>query len=319
MSGAPDAPAVLRMPGPSEASDLLALAVLPFEVLDALGLAAHYERSFKLRPSHLLAQRYLLGVPMEGRTPAHLVEAACRMHMPQDMRAAFEQALHGASTALYGFEGGPEGAVFKAYAEYRSRLGPALSAARRAGGHAAGGVAMFRGFKWRADVRHRGAGVQTDYTARPGLGPLQLREAVDAFFGHRGAGLHVASPVFRAAKEGAVLHSSGVDDQWGGSLLRDVVRAILDRALAARPGGAALWLDLGEAGYPVRAFDLNLYDAGLRVQDIAGEVARLARAFGVNDGLTSRLMGAAGGALLGHVSAGRGRDGQPYLTVYFEP
>jgi hypothetical protein len=70
---------------------------------------------------------------------------------------------------------------------------------------------------------------------------------------------------------------------------------------------------------PVRAFDLNLYDAGLRVQDIAVELLMLAQALRIERDLVQRLLAAAGPGLLGHVCAGCGRDGRPCLTIYFEP
>ena len=265
---------------------LQSLAMLPFEVLDALDLPARYERSFKLRPGALQAQRYLLGVPAAGLEPALLVDVACRLGMPLGMQAPFERALAGASMALYGFEGGADGVVFKAYAEYRARLAPALAGARAAGGEAPP-VEMFRGFKWR--VGSDDAGVQTVYTARPGLAPAQLRAWVDARL--------------RGERTNALLNAA---------------QGVLARALAARPGYAPLWLDLGEAPGADRAFDLNLYDAGLRVLDIAAEVSALAQVFGIDPVLVQRLLTAAGPALLGHISAGHGRDGKPYLTVYFE-
>lgn len=266
---------------------LQALAVLPFEVLDALDLPARYERSFKLRPGALLAQRYLLGVPAAGLDPALLVEVARRLGMPAGLQAPFERALEGATMALYGFEGGAEGAVFKAYAEYRARLGPALAAARLPGGQTPA-VEMFRGFKWRVDIDD--AGVQTFYTARPGLQAPQLLALVEARL--------------RGGRADALLTA---------------VQGVLGRALAARPGYAPLWLDLGEATQTVRAFDLNLYDAGLRVLDVAADVAALGQVFGIDAVLMQRLLVAAGPGLLGHISAGQGRDGEPYLTVYFEP
>jgi hypothetical protein len=76
---------------------------------------------------------------------------------------------------------------------------------------------------------------------------------------------------------------------------------------------------LGELDGPVRGFDLNLYDAGLRVSDSAEEVLALARVWRIEPVMVQRLLAAAGPGWLGHVSAGRGRDGQPYLTLYFEP
>lgn len=78
-----------------------ALALLPFTVLETLGLTARYERSFKLSPGSLLAQRYLLGVAVSSQRLGLMVQAARRMGMPAAAQTRFERALEGASTALY--------------------------------------------------------------------------------------------------------------------------------------------------------------------------------------------------------------------------
>jgi hypothetical protein len=268
------------------------LATLPFQVLEALDLPARYERSFKLRPGALLAQRYLLGVPAVGLAPGPLLQAAQRLGMPAPLLAGFRGALEGASTVLYGFEGTPDGAVvFKAYAEYRGRLRTALDTAR-ARGQPAPAVELFRGFKWCHGLGN--SGVQTVYTALPGLAPARLHALADRPQGEAMQGAH-------------------------GAAVRGAARGILGHALAACPGCTPLWLDIAELGRPVRAFDLNLYDAGLRVADAAPQVTALAQALGVDAGLVQRLLAVAGQALLGHLSAGLGRDGQPYLALYFEP
>lgn len=291
--------------GPDDLAGRQALAILPFQVLDALDLPSQYERSFKMCPGRLFAQRYLLGVPATRVAPARLVEAARRLGMPQDMWPCFDRALEGASTALFGFEDGPHGPVLKAYAEHRSRLGTAQVGARGPDVPSAP-VELFRGFKWQvaclpaspSGVGRPGSGppvcaspgVQTVYRALPGLSAQQVRREAEA----------------RLA------------DGWAAPL-REAVIGVLQRLHRARPGFAALWLDLGERDGPVRGFDLNLYHAGLRVCDIADDVLALAGVWRIEPVMVQRLLAVAGPGWLGHVSTGLGREGQPYLTLYFEP
>jgi hypothetical protein len=288
-------------------TDLQAQAVRPFEVLESLDLPAHYERSFKMRPGALRAQRYLLGVPTAGVSGTRLIEAARRLGMPEHLQPGFAHSLEGASMVLYGFEGGDDGTVFKAYTEHRARLALALAALGEGGAWPAP-VELFRGFKWREVGRlaTRGAlldevdaasmgsapvsGVQTVYRALPGLRMQQVLAEVKA----RLRDVRVAP-------------------------LRVAVLDLLDLVQRARPDFAPVWLDVGELDEPVRAFDLNLYDAGLRVQDIAVELRMLAQALRIERDLVRRLLAAAGPGLLGHVCAGCGRDGLPCLTIYFEP
>lgn len=193
-----------------------ALALLPFTVLETLGLTARYERSFKLSPGSLLAQRYLLGVPVSSQSLGLMVEAARRMGIP--------------------------------------------------------------------------AAAQTHYTGHPALGATDVLSAVNArLSGERNAAV------------------------------RRAVQAILGQAFGARHARSPLWLDVGEVEAPTRAFDLNLYDAELSVDDVAAALTDLASAFGIAPALWQRLLRAAGPGMLGHVSAGQSRQATPYLTVYFEP
>jgi hypothetical protein len=101
--------------------------------------------------------------------------------------------------------------------------------------------------------------------------------------------------------------------------VRAAVNAVLERSLATDPGFQPQWLELGESGQPIRAFDLNLYEAGLRVADIARPLSALATRFGIVPDDLERLLAIAGTGLLGHVSAGESRRGAGFLTVYFEP
>ncbi len=261
---------------------MIEAALKPFQVLEALGLPAQYERSFKIEPGRLIAQRFMLGVRTEWASDDRLMEAARQIGMPSSAQPVFEQMLTGASAVLFGFEGSEsgDGEVFKVYTEHRSRLTDRAVGDPR--------VELFRGFKWHAWQPE--ACVQTVYWCRPGL-PI---EAIRA----------------RMREQ---LAASGL------TVLHEAVAAIVDRATAARPGFIPQWVELGEAGQPIRAFDLNLYEVGLRVAAIETLIATLARALGIDPVLVTRLLNAAGSGLLGHVSAGVSRRGEGFLTVYFEP
>lgn len=271
---------------PGAPDSLLQAALKPFQALEAQGIAAQYERSFKLEPGRLITQRYMLGVRTDTTSEAVLIAAARAVGMPQAALDAFAQSLGTASTVLFGFEGvnlpwsSGDAPVFKVYAEYRPRLVDWLP------GDAA--VELFRGFKWQPDEPH--AWIETRYGCRPGLTVEEVRA--------RGAQM-LATPALEP--------------------VRAAVNAVLERSLATDPGFQPQWLELGESGQPIRAFDLNLYEAGLRVADIARPLSALARRFAILPDDLERLLAIAGPGLLGHVSAGESRRGAGFLTVYFEP
>jgi len=275
-----------RMRDIDASNPVLQAALKPFQVLESLGIAAQYERSFKIEPRRLLTQRYMLGVSAQSAPHERFVEAARRLGMPASALPQFEKALPEASVVLFGFEGTAEtdqtagASVLKVYTEHRSRL------SNRARGDAP--VEVFRGFKWRPD--QPGDGIQTLYWCRPGLAADEIRTQVAE---------HLAAPALEP--------------------VREMVAATLERAIHARPGFTPQWLELGESGQPIRAFDLNLYEAGLRVAAIGPLLARLAHAYAIEPGLMDRLLDVAGSGLLGHLSAGVSRAGTGFLTIYFEP
>jgi len=90
---------------PGAPDSLLQAALRPFQALEAQGLAAQYERSFKLEPGRLITQRYMLGVRTDSTSDAMLIAAARAVGMPQAALDAFAQSLGAASTVLFGFEG----------------------------------------------------------------------------------------------------------------------------------------------------------------------------------------------------------------------
>jgi hypothetical protein len=265
---------------------LVDLAVRPFQVLEALGLPAQYERSFKLEAGELITQRYMLGVDAKLAPQTVLEEAVSQIGMPHAMRPLFAQALASASTVLFGFEGSenPERsdgrAVFKVYVEYRSRL--------LARGADDSPIELFRGFKWHAE--HQSRSVQTIYWCRPGLSNEAIRSRISVL---------LADPTLANIASCCV--------------------AILDRIDGVRPTVQSQWLELGELNQPVRAFDLNLYSAGLKVMAIARPIQTLSEDIGVDRKALDRLLALAGHGLLGHLSAGTSRNGRGFLTIYFEP
>lgn len=137
------------------------------------------------------------------------------------------------------------------------------------------------------------------------------------------------------APELAFLSWKWAEGRWARALYRRVqaeTHAALDAALAAVPGGEparavlrltaprqaareTILLEVTEDGSPRRSFDLNFYTAGMTLADVAPALAPALEAAG---GSAARSWLAAHGAeRLGHVSAGTGRDGAPFVTVYF--
>lgn len=258
--------------------------VLPFEIAESFGVGCGYERSFKLSRRRVLANRYLLGVQTADVGTAKLIDACRRLDMPADLLAQFEAGLAGANLVFLGFEDTESnGCIHKVYLEYwdllRSRL--------RSGKAGEGPHLLHKGFKWYVDASERK--VVTLYHCVPGLGIKEIQRRIDAMYEN--------VPV---------------------AATRDAVRNIIDLAAQRQPGKRFLFVEVGESGNPRQSFDLNLYPAGLRLREVAGPIRLAARSLEVPPDKLERLIPMIADKPFGHVSGGLSRDGEEYLTIYYE-
>jgi len=142
---------------------------------------------------------------------------------------------------------------------------------------------LFLGFKWAP----RGAAAIARYTCYPLLSIQGIRRRLDALYDER-------SPSVQAAGE------------------------ILE--LAARRIGADsfVYVEAAEEGNPRKSFDLNFYKAGLRVDELRPALSALAGRYALAGHSLESILAGAGERTFGHLSGGLGRQGEDFLTVYYE-
>ncbi len=144
---------------------------------------------------------------------------------------------------------------------------------------------LFLGFKWAAKGPAKAAVAR--YTCHPLLSVAGIARRLDALYEGRSDG-----PSLRAT--------------------HDILQ------LAARRVGndSFVYVEAAEEGNPRKSFDLNLYKARLRVDELRPMLSPLAQRYAI-DGLDN-VYGEAGALRFGHLSGGLGRDGRDFLTVYYE-
>jgi hypothetical protein len=98
---------------------------------------------------------------------------------------------------------------------------------------------------------------------------------------------------------------------------RAAALAVLERSAELADSGALAILDVEEAASPRASLDVNLYDAGLSLADVADVVARTGEAFAVAPSRVEASFGAARASALGHVAAGVDRAAREFVTFYF--
>jgi len=96
----------------------------------------------------------------------------------------------------------------------------------------------------------------------------------------------------------------------------ECVSALVTAAIKRTPTSELLLVDVADQLTPRHSFDLNLYSAGLRISDVAGTLRALSRHFRIDEPSMDATLGKALHDGLGHISGGRNRLGQPFLTLY---
>jgi hypothetical protein len=92
---------------------------------------------------------------------------------------------------------------------------------------------------------------------------------------------------------------------------------VIARAADQTDPGDLMMMEVEEPGSARRSCDLNLYDARLRLSHISDVIADAVRDFAVPPSRADLLSGAVEDLALGHLSAGTGRDGEEFVTIYY--
>jgi tryptophan halogenase len=254
------------------------------QAVRALGIGFGFEKSFKMGATGILEQRVILGVRASLADPQALLGICRAMGMPSEYETLFAQALPEANTVGFGYEGdGRGGGMHKAYLEFWDRL---VQRVRGEPGNAAPGE-LFLGFKWDAADPSRRALAR--YTCHPLLPVEGIARRLEALYPAGGV-----SPSLQAARE---------------------ILALAARRVA---GDSFVYVEAAEEGNPRRSFDLNFYKARLPLAELMPALQALCGRYGAGGEALERLAAQAGARPFGHLSGGLGRDGQDFLTVYYE-
>lgn len=246
-------------------------------LVDGLGAPYQHERSFRMAPGRLQANRMLLSVDRKrlgDRAAARLAALCAQLGLPEAQLASVPRQVRAARCVHFGFEGEDDRALYKVYFENA-----------RAEEEAASGdpVLLHLAYKW--DPARPERCVTTRYEWLPRVGADEMRRRMAQTYG--------AGAPFDAAV------------------------ALLDLAAARKDPARLQFLQVSEEGSPRRSFDLNLYDAGLQVRDAQAPLVRLREHFGLRPGQFQALYDQVKNQRLGHFAGGVHRDGAPFATVYY--
>lgn len=251
--------------------------------IELLDVPFGLERSVKLGRGTVNDDRFLaiLHKNSLGREPAsRLAWFAGKLGMPDGMLEMLTSRIGDADIVQFGYEGGEAG-VYKVYLEFPADVRAARLAGAETSAH---DVLVHLAAKWRVLAPHEAAVSRYVWPA--------------------------------SARSVAAIDGRLCGQEFGAGPSCVAARAIVERARRRCDDDQIFLLEVTEDGSPRRSFDVNVYAADLAVSDAAPALRELARAYAIDIDM-ERLLARLGAASLGHISGGRGRNGEDFTTVYF--
>jgi len=241
------------------------------------------EHSIKLAQGRFLGERFLIGVDPKLWDRVGLQTLPEDLGMPQGMWEQFRAALPSANFLGLAFEQEADGCLYKAYVEFpvlieRHRYQPGL-ASRPA--------LIYIGFKW--DPASPARQATTHYYWEPRLPAAQI-----------------ASRMSR--------HISAL----GHAPVRGLVESLFERAKDRIGGEAMIYLEAEEKKSRRRSFALSFYKAGIELGDIRAGLLGVADVLAFPRALLEARLERDAAQALGTIAAGIDRNGQDFLTVYYD-
>ena len=258
-------------------------AALPFNLLEQMRIPCGYERSFKLHPGRVLANRYLLGVDLKDINSDQLQTICQRLSMPDDYVQSLEEHLPDANLVFLGFEDNPPHGTYKVYLEFWERVKSEV----RSNPTSLTPKLLHLGFKW--GVEDNSQRTTSKYLCYPLLSnEAILQRMSDVYIGH--------------------------EDSVSQNIAAEIVALAVRRAKEA----PLIYLEVFEEDSLRRSFDINLYSAMLSLKDIQPALIRLRDHFAIPMSTFDRLYCLTCDKLLGHLSGGIGQNGEEFVTIYYE-
>ena len=260
--------------------DLASLAIRPFQILRDMQIPVAYERSFKIDPRGIFANRYMLGIQKHflKDTLGKILE---QLECPSVARAELIRHYPDSSMALLGCEEANGEISYRFYLDYYNRV---TILQRQTSVLDLSRALAFQGWKWNVDgTEFR----RTDYWQQLNVSREDIREKIISVLGHS-------------------------------SLLTQPIVNFMD-AVYLGTDCIPKFLIAEDAKSKRTSFDLNFYEQEKTVSDATLAVQSIANSFEVPPEVLRTVLRNTGNHLLGHISAGRSWKEEEFFTVYYDP
>lgn len=256
-----------------------------FDLLKDLDLTVGFERSFKASEKTLLGNRFLLAFePKSIRQNPHekILDVGGQMSMPKTFLETFDQNLPEATMVGFGIEEDEATCVVKAYLEFKNRYEEAM----RKKPNRRDPYISHLGFKW--DTADNTGGALARYTCFPAFAAEDILEKLSSTF-YRQFDKHPF----------------------------EIVKGIVNLASQKVGRDKFLYLEVNEENNPRSSFDINMYGANFRLEELYPYFLEMCRHFSIPHEQFHSLYEPVRTRTFGHLAGGKDRKGRDFLTVYF--
>jgi len=260
-------------------------ARLLLDLVGKLEVVYGLEYSFKVLENTLLGNRFLVIMTKDSirkQTNRRLLDICSQTGMPRELQDIYRENLSFAKYIHFGFEENEKSSIYKAYLEFPPKW-EAEFLNKPAG---ADSFTLYLGFKWDASENRKRA--LTRYTYYPLIPPEKILDRLSNLY------------------EGS---------RQRGSL--EIAKGILETALGRIGYDNLLYLEVSEDNNPRRSFDINMYRAKLRLEELSPYLSAMCRHFSIPPERFHAVYDPMRSKRFGHLSGGIDREGKDFLTVYY--
>jgi len=241
------------------------------------------ESSVKFRNSRLYPDRLLLSIRKAalGTEPAvTLKKILLETGFPASDYRELLAHLDGADIIHFGYEGHDNGYIYKCYLEYAARYSSSW------GRESQDRLQVYVAFKW--DPADKGRARTSYYHSHPATTVKEVEEFLLQVYG-----------------------------DYSSSTACTVTREILATDAVTKIDGDLMVLSVTEEGNNRLSFDLNMYDAGLKLSFMENQLAQVADYFKIENTAWRNYFNTHSNKSLGHLAGGVEGNGNEFYTVYF--
>jgi hypothetical protein len=256
-----------------------------YRSVQSLNVQVGFERSLKFLKNSLLGDRFLMGFKRSDigqDSTGRLLEICRQIEMPASFLETFGAQLPEATIVLFGFERNGRSGLYKAYLEFGDRLRDFVKGRPEDPRP----VLIHLGFKW--NVADNARSSKTEYRCFPWFAVDEMLRRVREMF-------------YRQTDPSPL------------PIVEDMVKLA-----AARVGpGAFLYFEATEENNPRASFDINMYRANMRMEEIYPLLLETAEYYSIPAERLRELYEPAKSQIFGHLTGGNDREGRDFLTFYY--